>query len=62
MKGNKAMENKMEAKPKPQSDRIAQRDFVICHNDYFRQIKEGEDLSDVPALYLENLKTEGVLT
>lgn len=40
---------------------IAKRDFVIKHNDYLRRIKAGDDLSDVPALYHANLKTEKVL-
>lgn len=40
---------------------IAKRDFIICHNGYERLIKVGDDLSDVPAEYYENLKTENVL-
>jgi len=40
---------------------IAKRDFVICHNDYFKTIKVGDDLSDVPEMYWANLKTETVI-
>lgn len=40
---------------------IAKKDFEICHNDYYRKIKVGDDLSDVPKKYLENLKTEKVI-
>lgn len=39
----------------------AKKDFVINHGDYFRKIKKGDDVSDVPKLYHPNLKTEGVL-
>ena len=53
-------------KPKKQlvpeaSPLIAKRAFVICQNEYFREIKEGDDLSDIPVRYHPNLKTEGVL-
>ncbi len=40
---------------------IAKKEFVICQNGYFREIKEGEDISDVPAIYYDNLKTEKVI-
>lgn len=60
MARKKKSEEKKEVKPRP-SSLVAKRDFVICHNDYCRAIKEGDDLSDVPEMYLENLKTEGVL-
>lgn len=44
---------------------IAKKHHVIFHpnNDgiYHRVIAPGDDLSDVPTLYHENLKTEGVL-
>lgn len=40
---------------------IAKKAFIIRHNDYYREIKPGDDLSDIPELYHENLKTEGVL-
>lgn len=46
-------------KKKPQA--LAKKDFVISHNGYERVIKKGDDLSDVPAMYLANLKTEGVI-
>jgi hypothetical protein len=40
---------------------LAKKDFTIRHNNYLREIKKGDDVSDVPVIYLENLKTEGVL-
>lgn len=40
---------------------VAKKDFVLVHNDYARTIVAGDDLSDVPAIYHENLRTEGVL-
>lgn len=39
----------------------AKRDFVISQNEYFRKIKTGDDLSDVPEMFLQNLKTEKVI-
>lgn len=40
---------------------IAKKDFEISHNSYNRKIKAGEDISDVPTLYHQNLKTEKVI-
>lgn len=40
---------------------IAKKDFLIVHNDYRREIKKGDDLSDVPEIYHPNLRTEEVL-
>lgn len=40
---------------------IAKKDFLIRHNGYERAIKAGDDISDVPELYHQNLRTEGVL-
>lgn len=40
---------------------VAKKNFVIAHNEYYRVIKAGDDVSDVPELYHENLRTEGVL-
>jgi hypothetical protein len=40
---------------------VAKKDFAIHHNDYRRIIRAGDDLSDIPESYLENLRTEGVL-
>lgn len=40
---------------------IAKKDFLIRHNGYERSIRAGDDISDVPALYHQNLRTEGVL-
>lgn len=41
--------------------RIAKRDFSIRRNDYKRDIRAGENLKDVPEIYLDNLRTEQVL-
>lgn len=40
---------------------LARKAFVIRHNGYERVIFQGEDLSDVPEIYLDNLKTEKVI-
>ena len=40
---------------------IAKRDFVIHQNEIHIEIKTGDDLSNVPKLFLENLKTEKVI-
>lgn len=46
---------------------VAKKDFDLCFpssdpaKNYFREIKVGDDLADVPEFLLENLKTEGVL-
>jgi len=45
---------------------IALKDFKIYHPKsdkeiYERDIKKGDDLSDVPDMYLQNLKTEKVI-
>lgn len=39
----------------------ALKDFKIVHNGYVKEIKKGEDISDVPPMYHPNLKTEGVI-
>ena len=39
----------------------AKKGFVILHNDFFREIKTGDDLSDLPEKFIQNMKTEGVL-
>lgn len=43
------------------SDMIAKKDFEIHHNAFHLVIKVGDDLSNVPKIYLENLKAEGIL-
>jgi len=41
---------------------LALKDWHICHPPHCNvRIKEGDDLSDVPEMYHENLKTEGVM-
>ncbi len=52
------LKNEKKEKPEPL---IAEKDFMIRQNDYLRMIKAGDDISDVPKIYMENLVTEGVL-
>lgn len=40
---------------------VAKKDFEINHNGFCLKIKKGDNLKDVPKIYLPNLKTEGVL-
>ena len=40
---------------------FAKKDFVIHHNKFHLEIKEGDDLSSVPQMFIENLKTENVI-
>ena len=40
---------------------IAKKDFEIFQNDYHRKIKAGDDLSDIPEQYRQNLITEGII-
>jgi hypothetical protein len=58
-------DEKKEKKQKKQEQEkapiLARKAFVIRHNEYERVIFPGEDLSDVPEIYLENLKTENVI-
>lgn len=52
------------AAPKPAAAKpkaVAKRDFEIVQNGYHRVIKAGEDVSDVPIRFHENLRTERVL-
>lgn len=43
--------------------KIAKKDFVICHNDYYCRINKGDDLNslNIPEIYNNNLKKEEVL-
>lgn len=52
----------MTKKVKP-TGRIALKDFVLCQNEHFFDIKEGDDLDKigVPDLFNDNLITEQVL-
>lgn len=45
----------------PKASLLAKKSFTICQNEYFREIKEGDDLSDIPETYLPNLLAEGVI-
>jgi len=40
---------------------IAKKDFVLSHNEFHLEIKVGDDLSQVPEMYHQNLKVEQVL-
>jgi hypothetical protein len=40
---------------------IAKKNFKIVQNDFVLEIKVGDDLTDVPERFVENLKTEGVI-
>lgn len=40
---------------------IAKKDFLIVQNSHRYEIKKGDDISDIPAKFHENLKTENVL-
>ena len=59
--GKKYLEAKASKKSYKREVLIAKKDFTICHNDYFKKIKEGDDISEVPKMFHENLKTEKVL-
>lgn len=39
----------------------AKRDFVIHHNEFHFDIKRGDDLSKIPKMFHQNLKTEKVI-
>lgn len=41
--------------------KLAKRDFVIHQNEFHFEIKRGEDLSEIPERFYQNLKTEGVI-
>lgn len=57
----KPAEKKQKPQPAPAGALIAKKPFTIHWNDYHCEIKAGDDLSDVPAKFHQNLKTEGVL-
>lgn len=58
MRKSQKSEKKSEQK---KSGLIALKDFKIVHNEHCIEIKEGDDLSRVPEMFLQNLRTEGVL-
>jgi hypothetical protein len=55
------MSEKSKKKQPAKEAMIAKRDFLIVQNDYRREIKTGDDISDVPERYHENLRTEKVI-
>jgi hypothetical protein len=58
---DKKRDEDAEEKPQRRQKLIAKKDFTIHHNTYFREIKEGQNISDVPEIYHENLRTEEVI-
>lgn len=58
MESRKMKMNESDEKP---SDLVAKKDFEIHQGDFHLVIKAGDDLRDVPKVYHENLKTEGVI-
>lgn len=54
------LEDESQEEP-PAGEMTAKRDFIIVQNEYRADIKKGDDLSDVPEKYHQNLKTEGVI-
>lgn len=43
------------------SGKTAKKDFLIVQNDFRADIKKGDDLSEIPDVYYQNLKTEKVI-
>lgn len=54
-------EKKVTTKKEKKSKLIAKRDFKIVHNKYVFDIKEGDDISHIPEMFLCNLKVEKVI-
>ena len=58
----KKHEEHQEAQPaKAKQPLIAKRDHVVKQNEYFFDIKKGDDVSHIPPHFLEALKTENVI-
>lgn len=47
--------------PSQETKLIAKKAFMICFNEYSRKIEAGEEIGDVPEIFHQNLKTEGVI-
>ncbi len=61
-KDSKTAAKPREPIPEPaQSRLIAKKDFEICHNDVLIKIKAGDDVSQVPEMFHQNLRTEGII-
>lgn len=64
-KPKKRPEPKPEPEPKQEKAErprlTAKKAFKIVHNNYVRDIQPGDDVSDIPEIYLSNLKTEEVI-
>ncbi len=57
----KAKAEKAPEEVKAKAALVAKKDFEIHQNDYHLVIKAGDNISDVPEIYIPNLKSEGVL-
>ena len=55
------MKKKAKFSDSEDKEMTAKKDFAIHHNDYHRVIKKGDDLSDVPEMFHQNLMTESVI-
>lgn len=55
------MEKEKKSKEEKKGSIFAKKDFIIHQNEIHIEIKKGDDLSDIPDKFLENLKTEGVM-
>lgn len=51
-------EKTLEEKPGKLAGKIALRDHVILQNEYYFEIKEGDDLTHIPDRFYQTLKTE----
>ena len=60
-KSKVSTEEKPKKKAAKKSSLVAKKDFRIVHNEYDIKIVEGDTLDDVPEMFLENLRTEGVI-
>jgi hypothetical protein len=49
------------ADPEEPEDMVAKKNHVICQNEYYFDIKKGDDLSDIPERFHQVLKTEQVI-
>lgn len=47
--------------PEKKGSMIAKKDFIIHFNEHHIEIKKGDDVSGVPEMFHQNLKTEEVI-
>ena len=55
------MSNKKEEAPGKLTGKTAKKDFIIVQNKFRADIREGDDLTKIPDVYYQNLKTEKVI-